>query len=146
MYCCRLFILLFLRMVRPNVLSVAKSWKAKPWLHVTSRFILVKSLLCVVNAIMHQIKGWIWRDISIVSIVKTFFCKVNKIGIFNIVVTDYRANYSWEWRFPMSFVSKNHENQKLFWKSHQDSYWWKALCLLCMRLCGIWQIKFKETY
>ena len=115
---------------------------------IISIVILEKSVLIVLSALTVQIKERIWSYISINGIGndRTIFCKVNKIGIFNIVVTDYRANYSWEWRFPMSFVSKNHENQKLFWKSHQDSYWWKALCLLCMWLCGIWQIKFKETY
>ena len=115
---------------------------------IISIVILEISVLIVLSAHTLQIKERIWRYISINGIGndRTIFCKVNKIGIFNIVVTDYRANYSWEWRFPMSFVSKNHENQKLFWKSHQDSYWWKALCLLCMWLCSIWQIKFKETY
>ena len=132
------------------VSAITHQIKGTIWSYILiiSIVILEISVLIVLSALTLQIKERIWRYISINGIGndRTIFCKVNKIGIFNIVVTDYRANYSWEWRFPMSFVSKNHENQKLFWKSHQDSYWWKALCLLSMWLCGIWQIKFKETY
>ena len=132
------------------VSAITHQIKGTIWSYILiiSIVILEISVLIVLSALTLQIKERIWRYISINGIGndRTIFCKVNKIGIFNIVVTDYRANYSWEWRFPMSFVSKNHENQKLFWKSHQDSYWWKALCLLLMWLCGFWQIKFKETY
>ena len=79
---------------------------------IISIVILEKSVLIVLSALTVQIKERIWSYISINGIGndRTIFCKVNKIGIFNIVVTDYRGNYSWEWRFPMSFVSKNHEN------------------------------------
>ena len=132
------------------VSAITHQIKGTIWSYILiiSIVILEISVLIVLSALTLQIKERIWKYILINGIGndRTIFCKVNKIGIFNIVVTDYRANYSWEWRFPMSFVSKNHENQKLFWKSHQDSYWWKALCLLLMWLCGFWQIKFKETY
>ena len=132
------------------VSAITHQIKGTIWSYILiiSIVILEISVLIVLSALTLQIKERIWRYISINGIGndRTIFCKVNKIGIFHIVVADYRANYSWEWRFPMSFVSKNHENQKLFWKSHQDSYWWKALCLLLMWLCGFWQIKFKETY
>ena len=132
------------------VSAITHQIKGTIWSYILIISIVIQeiSVLIVLSALILQIKERIWRYISINGIGndRTIFCKVNKIGIFNIVVTDYRANYSWEWRFPMSFVSKNHENQKLFWKSHQDSYWWKALCLLLMWLCGFWQIKFKETY
>ena len=96
------------------VSAITHQTKGTIWSYILiiSIVILEISVLIVLSALTLQIKERIWRYISINGIGndRTIFCKVNKIGIFNIVVTDYRGNYSWEWRFPMSFVSKNHEN------------------------------------
>ena len=103
-YFCRLILgQSFLKMVIHNVQHVAKLWRISIGCHVISWFILETNLINVMNAVMPQTEGTIWSYISIVSMWKTHFFKVNKFEILNIV-TDYWASHSWKWSFTMSFM------------------------------------------